>query len=81
MGLFSKVKFVINVPHRVYDRYMNSSRLIAFGRWGHPTYYLIRVEYSTAGLMAIAKSTLQHIIFAEEKSYVPIVDLKTCRCQ
>lgn len=81
MGLFSKVKFVINVPHRVYDWYMNSSRRIAFGRWGHPTYYLIRVEYSTAGLMAIAKSTLQHIIFAEEKSYVPIVDLKTCRCQ
>ena len=44
-------------------------------------FYVIRVDYEMAGILAIVKSTLSHIIYAKEKSYIPVVDLLNCECQ
>lgn len=45
------------------------------------TFYIIRVDYEMAGILAIVKSTLSHIIYAKEKGYIPVVDLLNCECQ
>lgn len=53
--------------------------------WGEEypqkTFYIIRVDYNMAGMLAIVKSTLSHIIYAYEHNLVPVVDLLNCDCQ
>ena len=45
------------------------------------TFYIIRVDYKMAGIMAIVKSTLSHIVYAYHKNYIPVIDLLNCECQ
>ena len=45
------------------------------------TYYVIRVDYKMAGMLAIVKSILSHIVYAYDNNYIPVVDLLNCKCQ
>lgn len=45
------------------------------------TYYVIRVDYKMAGILAIVKSILSHIVYAYDNNYIPVVDLLNCKCQ
>ena len=39
-------------------------------------FYVICVTYKIEGLFAIVNSVLDHVIYARENGYIPIVDLK-----
>ena len=38
--------------------------------------YGIGVSHSTDGLASIVKTTLNHVVYASNNNYIPIVDLK-----
>ncbi len=57
-------------------------RILSLGEEnGDKFFYVIRVDYEMAGIMAIVKSTLSHIVYAKERGYIPVVDLLNCKCQ
>jgi len=45
------------------------------------TFYVISYDYDTQGLFAIVKSVLSHIMYATEKGWISVVDLKNYGCQ
>lgn len=45
------------------------------------TFYVVSFDYDTQGLFAIVKSVLSHIMYAVEKGWIPVVDLKNYHCQ
>ena len=45
------------------------------------TFYVISFDYDTQGLFAIVKSVLSHIMYALDKGWIPVVDLKNYHCQ
>jgi len=45
------------------------------------TFYVISYDYDTQGLFAIVKSVLSHIMYATDKGWIPVVDLKNYHCQ
>lgn len=44
-------------------------------------FYIICFDYETQGLFAIVKSVLSHIMYAVDKGWIPVVDLKNYSCQ
>ena len=40
------------------------------------TYYIISVSHPTCGILALWKNTIAHILYAYDKGYIPVVDLK-----
>ena len=40
------------------------------------TFYVIRIDFPMAGLFAIVKSVLSHILYAVDKGYIPVVDMQ-----
>lgn len=49
--------------------------------WSNKTFYIIGFDYDTQGLFAIVKSVLSHVMYAINKGWIPIVDLKDYDCQ
>ena len=45
------------------------------------TFYVISFDYDTQGLFAIVKSILSHVMYAVDKGWIPVVDLKNYNCQ
>ena len=45
------------------------------------TFYIISYDYDTQGLFAIVKSVLSHIMYAVDKGWIPVVDLKNHKSQ
>ena len=45
------------------------------------TFYVISFDYDTQGLFAIVKSVLSHVMYAIDKGWIPVVDLKNYSCQ
>ena len=57
-------------------------RRLSFGNeFPDKTFYIISYDYDTQGLFAIVKSVLSHIMYATEKGWLPVVDLKNYNCQ
>ena len=65
-----------------YANYKKRERIISKGS-EHPdkTFYLISYDYDTQGLFAIVKSVLSHVMYALDKGWIPVVDLKNYKCQ
>lgn len=45
------------------------------------TFYVIGYDYDTQGLFAIVKSVLSHVMYAVDKGWIPVVDLKNYKSQ
>lgn len=44
--------------------------------YNNKTYYIISVSHPTCGILALWKNTVAHILYAYDKGYIPVVDLK-----
>ena len=44
-------------------------------------FYIIGIDFKMAGIFAIAKTVLSHIMYAEDHGYIPVVDLRNYRNQ
>ena len=60
----------------MYNSNKNEEKHCSFGS-DYPDifFYVIGVDYSYAGLGAIVKSVLSHLIYAEQKGMIPVVDM------
>lgn len=64
------------------NKYKHRQRSCSYGS-EHPdkTFYVIGVHYPTAGLFAIVKSVFCHICYANQKGYIPVVDMQNFKSQ
>lgn len=62
--------------------YKKRERRVSYGKESSDkTFYLISFDYDTQGLFAIVKSVVSHIMYAIDRGWIPIVDLKNYSCQ
>ena len=67
---------------RLYRRITAKESLVSYGNdYADKKFYVIRVDYNMAGILAIVKSTMSHIMYAVEHKYIPVIDLLNCECQ
>jgi len=59
-------RFIRNRPMRTSYGARNPDKL----------FYVIGISFNTEGLFAIVKSVLSHIIYAREKGYIPVVNMR-----
>lgn len=65
-----------------FEEYRKRERKFSFGNENpNKTFYVISFDYDTQGLFAIVKSVLSHIMYAIDKGWIPVVDLKNYSCQ
>lgn len=79
---FSKVqRGLSNLRSRI-EEYKKRERKKAYGKDNpNKTFYIICFDYDTQGLFAIVKSVLSHVMYAVNKGWIPVVDLKNYSCQ
>lgn len=82
VGLVGKVwKKLLALKARA-DDYRKRERKLRYGKENSDkTFYVIGYDYDTQGLFAIVKSVLSHIMYAVDKGWIPVVDLKNYSCQ
>lgn len=80
--LISKLQRKISYYKSQFGEYRKRERRMFKGN-DNPdkTFYVICFDYDTQGLFAIVKSILSHIIYAIDKGWIPVVDLKNYSCQ
>lgn len=82
MRLIGKVRGKLLALKAKVDDYRKRERKFQYGDENpDKTFYVIGYDYDTQGLFAIVKSVLSHIMYAVDKGWIPIVDLKNHTCQ
>lgn len=65
-----------------FEEYKKRERKLSYGNDNlDKTFYVISFDYDTQGLFAIVKSVLSHVMYAVDKGWIPVVDLKNYNCQ
>lgn len=82
MNIISKTLRKVCSTKRKWKEWRKRERHYSYGE-EHPdkTFYVICYDYDTQGLFAIVKSVLSHIMYAIDKGWIPIVDLKNHKSQ
>lgn len=71
----------LDIKKRI-TKYRHRERRCSYGDENpDKTFYVIGMTYTTAGLYAIVKSIFCHIVYANFKGYVPVVDMKNFNSQ
>lgn len=75
---FERLKFIAEHPLKVYDqhRVKEIRRFRKFGKNPDIVYYVIRCDLENCGLFAIFMYVLDHIAYATDQGYVPVLDSK-----
>lgn len=64
------------------EEYKKRERKMSYGNDNlDKIFYVISFDYDTQGLFAIVKSVLSHIMYAVDKGWIPVVDLKNYSSQ
>ena len=87
-----KVQIIYKPVYWLYLRYLDARKCI--NKYTHrqrrcsygsenpdKTFYVIGVHYPTAGLFAIVKSVFCHICYANQKGFIPVVDMQNFKSQ
>ena len=80
--LISKLKRKLSYCKSCFEEYKKRERKMSYGNDNLDiNFYVISFDYDTQGLFAIVKSVLSHIMYAIDKGWIPVVDLKNYSCQ
>lgn len=80
--IFRKIHRKLQSLHSKVKEYHKRERTKHYGSENSDkTFYVIGYDYDTQGLFAIVKSVLSHVMYAVERGWIPVVDLKNYNSQ
>lgn len=77
-----RAKFIICHPYRTYRQHVEKEIYIRkpFGINSSNVYYVIRCDIPRTGLFAIFMYVLDHLAYAEDHGYIPVLDIQRYQC-
>ncbi len=78
----NRAKFIIQHPYQACRQHVIKEIYIKkpFGANPEKTYYIIRCNLPADGLFAIFMYVLDHLAYAEDNGYIPVLDIKRYKC-
>lgn len=82
IGLKKNLSLFMPRLYKFYRNYVIKEKKVSWGNENpDKTFYIIGQNDGTGGLWWIINKVLMHIWYAEEKGYIPVIDLKNYKCQ
>lgn len=77
-----RVKFIVRHPYRTYRQHIEKEICICKPAGINPNdvYYVIRCDIPRTGLFAIFMYVLDHLAYAEDHGYIPVLDSQRYKC-